>query len=432
MGKKKNKKKIENKTPLENGYISLAHNLVGQTAIPQINKDDTLVINERYYLVSQNRQLLNQCYIEHGLIQTLVDQPVEDGMRGGYEIISSQLSPENIEEIQAYIEREQINETITRTLQWGRLFGGSGVVVNASQKCDRPLNLSIINENTPLKFYDADQWELNYTGYVDDQNPTYKNTNEIQYNYYGIPLHNSKVLRYDGKKAPSLIRPRLRGWGMSVVERVIRSMNQYVKNNNVLFELLDEAKVDVYKIHEFNNSLNSKRGTEAIQERIQTANMIKSYLNALTMDALDDFEQKQIDLSGLSDVLNQVRIGVAADLKMPMTKLFGLSASGFNAGEDDIENYNSMIESEVRSKARFIIIKVIEIICQKLFGFVPDDLRIKFPPLRILSAEQEENVKTQQFNRILQAYDSQLITEEEAKDALNNQNLIGIKIDSEE
>ena len=31
------------------------------------------------------------------------------------------------------------------------------------------------------------------------------------------------------------------------------------------------------------------------------------------------------------------------NLKMPITKLFGISAAGFSSGEDDIENYNSMI-----------------------------------------------------------------------------------------
>jgi len=66
------------------------------------------------------------------------------------------------------------------------------------------------------------------------------------------------------------------------------------------------------------------------------------------MDMKDDYEQKQITFTGLSDVLSQIRYGIAADVKMPMAKLFGMSASGFNSGEDDIENYNAMIESSVR------------------------------------------------------------------------------------
>jgi hypothetical protein len=49
------------------------------------------------------------------------------------------------------------------------------------------------------------------------------------YNYYGRPIHKSRVMRLEGKQAPSLIRPRLRGWGMSEVERIVRSLTSILK-----------------------------------------------------------------------------------------------------------------------------------------------------------------------------------------------------------
>ena len=123
---------------------------------------------------------------------------------------------------------------------------------------------------------------------------------------------------------------------------------------------------------------------------------------------------------------------MAADLKMPLTKLFGVSAAGFNSGEDDIENYNSMIESEVRSKAKPIVIAVLGVICQKLFGFIPDDMMVDFKSLRILSAEQEENMKNSKYDRLIEAVANGLATPEQFMVGCNNDDLLPITFTQED
>ena len=85
-----------------------------------------------------------------------------------------------------------------------------------------------------------------------------------------------------------------------------------------------------------------------------------------------------------------------------------------------------MIESEVRSKAKPIVIQVLGVICQKLFGFIPDDMTIEFKSLRILSAEQEENMKNSRFNRLIEAVANGLVTPEQFMVGCNNDNLLPI------
>ena len=157
--------------------------------------------------------------------------------------------------------------------------------------------------------------------------------------------------------------------------------------------------------------------------------MIKNYVNAVTMDVNDEYEQKTMNFAGLGEMLTQIRMGVASDLKMPMTKLFGISSAGFNSGEDDIENYNSMIEHEVRAKIKPMCSQVVQMLCANKFGMVPDDIEIKFPPLRILSAEQEENVKNSQFQRVMDAFNGGVIDAETAKLAINEGDLLGVDVE---
>lgn len=391
---------------------------------PQNSRLDTMFINTRWALVTNFRSILSEAYAEFGIVQTLVDQPVSDAFRTGYIVKTDQLDDSQKRKLYYYIERNRINEIIMEAFNWSRLFGGSGIIINTDQKPDTPLDYSKITEDSPLEFLAADMWEL-YTD-IPMWNPWENMSQASTYNYYGMRLNRSRVLPIMGKKPPSFIRNRLRGWGMSELERVVRSINSYLKNQDLIFELLDEAKVDVYQLNGFNTAMLTAQGTRVAEKRVQTANTLKSYLNALVLDTTDKYDQKQLSFNGLSDILNQIRQGVAADLKMPLTKLFGVSAAGFNSGEDDIENYNSMIESEVRSKAKPVVVSVLEVICQKLFGFIPDDMNIEFKSLRILSAEQEENMKNSKFNRLIEAVANGLATPEQFMVGCNNEDLLPI------
>lgn len=417
------------KQKMENSLAGLAESLSGwgiqNPYTPQNSRLDTVWINTRWALISNFRSLLSEAYAEYGIVQTLVEQPVLDAFRTGFNIITDDLDDSQKRRLQVYLERNRIIQELEQACQWARLFGGGGLVIMTDQKPDEPLDISAIKKDSPLEFKAADQWEL-YKDQTNIWDPWNDQRETNYYNYYGIRLNRTRVLPIRGKEPPSFIRPRLRGWGMSELERVIRSINSYLKNQDLIFELLDEAKLDVYRLNGFNEAMLTAKGTKVAEKRVRLANSMKSYLNALILDRNDEFQQKQLTFNGLSEILNQIRQGVAADLKMPMTKLFGVSSAGFNSGEDDIENYNSMIESEIRARIKYGVVQVLEICCQKLFGFVPEDLMIEFKPLRILSAEQEENMKNSRFNRLIQARANNLLSDEQFMIGCNNGQLLDV------
>lgn len=419
----------EQKVNIINSLTGFA-NILGQASAycgSPLSQTNPMFYNNRWYLISNNRQLLSEMYVEHGIVQTLVEQPVDDAFRSGFEIKTGQLDGEEIEKLMIYLERDHVIKGIAGGIKWARLFGGGAVLIITDQDPSTPLDLNAITEDSLLKFRAVDMWEL----YQDMTNINIAMTSEYYgyYNYYGIRVHPTRVLRIVGKEAPSFVRPRLRGWGMSELERLIRSLNQYLKNQDVIYELLDEAKVDVYKIDGFNNALATDSGTNNVAKRIQTANLLKNYNSALTMDVNDDYEQKQMTFTGLAEMLTQIRYGLAADLKMPVEKLFGIQSTALGSNEAAIENYNSMVESDVRSKVKFIMIECIQVCCKKLFNFIPDDLSINFNPLRILNAVDQEVVKNHQFNRVMATYNTGLVSDLETKESLNKASLLPVEVD---
>ena len=433
--------KKKNKKELKNGLTSLATSMANEQIFPDIpamplgvsptlgtapiQSANPMFYNNRYYMITNMRTLLNEMYIEHGIIQTMIDQPVEDGFRGGLKIISSELSNDEIIELEKKIEETEAVEKLIEALKWNRLFGGAGLIINVAGEDPRDdFDIEAVGEGREIEFYSADRWELANNPYI--LTPTLTPNGQrvdVNFNYYGIEINPSRVLILRGKPAPSLKRLQLQGWGMSELERLVSPMNKFLKNQNVIYELLDEAKLDVYSIDNYAGSVASGQ-EEAVKKRIMLTNYMKSYLNALILDAEDKFDQKQMSMTGVSEVLREARYDIASAMKMPVTKIFGMSSAGFNSGDDDIENYNSMIERDVRTPSKNIIKTIVRLLCKATFDYIPEDIDIEFESLRIMKETEEEALRTSKYNRFRDLYINGLITKGEFYDLLNQENVI--------
>jgi phage-related protein (TIGR01555 family) len=397
-----------------------------------LSSANQMMFSKRYGAITLNRALLSSTYMEDGIIQVLVDQPIDDAFRGGILIKCDELNADDIAQLNQAVNDHDVLHGYTQALKWMRLFGGAGVIINAGQDTRQPFNIERIKDNTPLSFLAVDRWELSYPpsgiGAIDQLQEAQTDF----YNYYGHDLHFSNVIKLRGKEPPSLIRTQFSGWGMSELEKIVRSYNQYLKHQNVTYELLDEAKIDVFSVLNFNSSIATKNGAAVTAQRFGIAAQIKNYQNALVLDAEDKYEQKTMNFAGLSEMLTQIRIGLACDLRMPMTKLFGISSAGFNSGEDDIENYNCMIETEIRSKVKRGLILMLKIVCQKTFGFVPEQIDFDWHPLREMSSQEQSIIKNESLSRVITGYTNGLMTAEKAVEVLNHTNVFELEIPAAE
>lgn len=427
--------KLNSLTDLVDGVFT-GQGYPGQT----ISQPWTLSLSNNYTPLTLNRILLSYSFMTQGLVQTVVKMPVDDAFRGGISIKSDELDEDEIKLLQNTLKRPRrpnrklarrlnpnaaINlghsdiRTVIETMYWSRLYGGAGLIVNTNQDFSQELVIEDIGKDDPLEFIAADRWEL-----ILSQQNIYDLRNPTPFNYYGLPLHRSRVVKVLGVEAPSYIRLRLQGWGMSEIERCIRAINSFVKFENLIFELLDEAKVDVYKIQGFNDALLTDEGTANTQRRVQLANRLKNYQNALAMDSEDDWNQKQITWSGLAEIWDQLRTNLCSALKFPRNKLFGDSATGFGGGQDALENYNALVEL-VRNDADPLMIEVIDLRCQQLFGFVPE-YTLEWQPLKILNGVEQEQVETSKQNRALALFQQRLVTGREVSRILKSEDLLNI------
>ncbi len=403
------------------------------TAFQQSNLTsfNPIIANNIYAPLTLDWLTLSYMYKTHGVIQTAIEMPVLDALRGGIEISSAQLEPEDIKDLLDFFEDHDLFQLIVETATWARLFGGAGLIVNVmDQDPAKPLKMK--KSDADVQFYAANRWEFG-VGYraADPRSLATMPTANFdarysdRYEFYGKPLDRSHVFDMAGKAPPSLLKWQLQGWGMSEVERMVEDFNAFIKTKNVLYELLEEAKIDVFSMAGFNDSLLTQEGTARVFNRVQRANQLKNFNKALMLDKDDTYDQKQIAFTGLAEVMKENRIGIASALRMPFSKLFGTTAGGSglaNSGQDDLENYNAMVESEVRQKLKPIMRRLMKLACVHLFG-TEFDLDFAFKPLRVLSDVEMEAVKTSKQARITGLYSLGLYTPQEAMDELVKEKL---------
>lgn len=390
--------------------------------------------------LSINFTFLNYFYKTHGIIQTAIEQPVLDALNSGDQsgagilLKSRIMDEEDLDTLMAFMDDEDIWGVIANAKVWARLFGGGAIIVNDGAK-DFSQPLATDGPLPVLKLYAASRWELGSPHKLSDANAVvdqntpweYGSANDDFYLYYGMRLHKSRVITLNGKEAPWMVRWQLQGWGMSEIEKMVEDFNLYVKTRNVLFDLLNEAKVDVFMIEGMRDMLITEGGSQKMLQRIGTVQQAKNMNNALLLDKNDEYLQKQLTFTGISEVMKENRMAIASAVKMPISKIFGVGATGFSSGEDDIENYNSMVQSTVRATLRKPIRQVLDLVMRHLWGAPVEDYKIAFKPLRVMSAKDEEDIKDKKFNRGMGMVDHQMMTSQEMGDLCHKENLINVE-----
>lgn len=404
-------------------------NFHGQAMLSNV---DTFQKNLRYYFISNFRQVVSQSYVEYGLIRTIVDVPVDDGYRGGVTFKTDQLDETDLKKMVKFMRAKRDLKIASEGQKWGRLFGGGAILCLVDdQDPEEPLEIEKINKNSNVEFRAVDLWELSPNAMATQVgSPGAEGLGYDYFMYYGEKIHKSRLKKIMGLAVPSFDRPRLRGWGASVLETLIRSINQYLKGTDLAFEVLDEFKLDVYMIKGWLSALSTVEGEAIATRRIHYANGRKNFQNATILDSEDEFQQRQLSFAGLGEVMQGIRLQVASDLRMPLTKVFGISAAGFSTGQEDLENYNMMVEGTIREDSEDIVNWMATIRCQELFGNVPDDLEGEFKPLRVLGGVDEQSIKTAKATILDQARTRGDITLKEYREGINASKAMDIQLDT--
>ena len=155
---------------------------------------------------------------------------------------------------------------------------------------------------------------------------------------------------------------------------------------------------------------------EKILQTMQNENRLRTSYGIQVMSAEDSMETHSYSFGGLSDIYEAFMMDMAGAAEIPATKLFGRSPQGFNAtGEADLRNYYDMIAQMQERIVRPALEKLLPILTISCWGFVPEDMKIVFNPIRTMSAETQMKLATEHADIVLKALEKGAITRDEAR-----------------
>lgn len=271
--------------------------------------------------------------------------------QGKYDPQDQQSGQDLAKQVELYAANLQLKPRCLESTIFGRLYGGGLLIVGADDGQDviQPLDENNIRSIKYLTWIDR-RFIVAHT-YYEEIGPKY---GEVQVynvinpfgNQKNTLIHESRVIRFDGSPVDLLMRRRLAGWTLSVLQAPYDTMRQFDQSFQSIANLMADMSQAVMKINGLAQMISNDPKTLAT--RMRMVDMSRSSGRMLFLDAEnEEFSREPTPLTGVADTLEMQMLRLAAAAEMPVAILFGREPSGLNAtGDADFRRFYDMIAGD--------------------------------------------------------------------------------------
>lgn len=292
-------------------------------------------------------------------------------------------------------------DRVTKALRWARLFGSSAIMIGVKPrlgKPDEPLDVAKVTAGDLLYLHVEIAPYLTIQSWNNDLlSPDFGKPEFYRYQPFrhggtiggsqmaaavSLQVHASRVIPLCGVGLPPYASLQSNKWGDSVFTAIEQTLNTAGSTTAVIASLLMEAKLDVIKVKDLAAWSATKEGEDKLKKRFALAMLLKSINNQLILDADEDFDQKQINFSGLSDVHIRIMQEISGAADIPVTRLLGQTPAGLHAtGDSDLRNYYDSISAKQEVDLRPVMERLDAIMFAANGVTLPKDASFAFEPL---------------------------------------------------
>ena len=271
-------------------------------------------------------------------------------------------------QIELYADNLQLKPRCLESTIFGRLYGGGLLIIGADdgQNVIEPLNEDNIKSIKYLTWIDR-RFIVAHT-YYEMIGPKY---GEVQIynvinpfgNQTNTLIHESRVIRFDGAPVDLLMRRRLAGWTLSMLQAPYDTMRQFDQSFQSIANLMTDLSQAVMKINGLAQMISNDQKT--LQTRMTMVDMSRSSGRMVYLDAEnEEFERSPTPLTGVADTIEMQMLRMAAAAEMPVAILFGREPSGLNAtGDADFRRFYDMIAGDQKDILEPKLKRLYKLIC---------------------------------------------------------------------
>lgn len=364
-----------------------------------------------------DRNALENMYRDSWLAKKIVNAPAEDMTRSWRTFMGEDDQEETSFALEEAERRLGVRAKVAQAIKWSRLYGGAVLLMGVGNPdgYSKPLDPARVKKGD-LRFVLAlDRWMCNATGEFDW---------DIESPNFGLPkfytianqkslrVHHSRIIRFIGQELPHWSAMQNQKWGDSELQHTYATLKGRDTMTAAIATMMFEANVDVIRAPDLADVLSTQEGEAKLTKRFQVAGMMKSFNRMLLLDSSEEYDKKSNTFSGLDALIREFRAEVAGASDIPVSRLFGTSASGLNAtGDNDVRNYYDMIAGRQEAMLRPALEKFDEVFIRSELGAIPDDYRFEFPSLWQMSDKEKADIEKTRSDRDKAYFDMGVLTE---------------------
>lgn len=366
------------------------------------------------------QQQVEQAYLSSWLHRKIVDIPAQDMTRAGRDWDATD---EEIEKIEAEEKRLGYWSKVREALRLGRLGGGAifiGLGDDPTQALPESAKPAAVQYLMVFS-----RWQLTLGDIeTDPALPGFGQPRYFEINGLGrtLRIHPSRMVCFHGLPIPAIsvsTSPDDRFWGMSVVEACDEAVQHATTACAGFASLIDEAKIDVFKFAGVVDTLSQPGGEDKLRTRMEATTTGKSIHRAIWLDKDDDWDQRELTLTGVRDVIVTYDARVAGAADIPATRLFGKSPDGQNStGESDLANYFQAVGAKQEMDLRPAMERLDAVVLPS--AGVDPKLTWQFSPLQVLSEKDQAEIENREADTVTKLANSGLIPESALAKAVQN------------
>lgn len=380
--------------------------------------------------ITQDYQLLNTLYRDNWVVQAIIETIPNDITKKWF-TIKADINPDDLNKFDKLYRNTHLIKSINEGLRWGRLYGGAlGIIMIKGQtdNLSEPLNYDLITPDSFLGLFIVDRWVGAYPSMDIVKNPESSDFGLPE--YYDITdsitnlstrVHHSKVIRFTGRELSRDERIKELYWGASELESVYRELIRRDTTAENIASLVFKANLSVMKIKDLDQifAINSVQAQNMFWNTLESISTIESSMGIKLVDAESDASFLNYSFAGIKDIYEGLMLDLAGATHIPVTKLFGRSPAGMNStGESDLQNYYDYIDSVREGQFRDIVMKLLPILSLSVLGEIPNNLDFEFEEMKTLNDTEKAQLTQQYTSTIIEAFNSNLITQDIAQKEL--------------
>lgn len=317
----------------------------------------------------------------------------------------------------------------------GRLFGGAALLIgNGDLDLMQPLDPYRVRKEG-IKYLNVLTKRELTPGDLDTNlaSPTYgqplwytmTNSGSTTITTSEVRIHPSRLVRFIGNPVRDEFFAKTSiyaGWGESVLESIFTAVKNADSGAQNMTTMLFEANVDVINIPDFMASLSDPGYDERFHQRLSLAAAAKGINGMLVLDGNETYSRKQMNFSGIPDVVMTLLQIVSGAADIPITRFLGQSPAGLSStGEGDMKNYydrlNSIQSLEITPTTHILD----ECLIQSALGARPAEVFYLWAPLEQTNEKEKAEIGKSHAETATALKNAAIFTQEELRTVVANQ-----------